>query len=120
MTVVSPIQACRSVAIRHQIGWPNGYGEAVAGFTYFGEDNLFYGVYQIRKREKGYIIVKEKFYRPPVMRTDPQGVQRDKMKAAMLAWQALTEEEKKVWRSSASRQSKRGCCVFVSKHILSH
>lgn len=120
MAVKTPIEALRSVCARKKIGWPNGYGEAVLGFTYFGEDNEFYGIYQVRPRENGDIIVKMQFYRPPVQCTEAQGIQRDKFKNALLAWQALSDSEKKVWRDSASRRSRRGYAVFRSNYLNTH
>lgn len=53
---------------------------------------------------------------PKDPRTPAQIAQRNQLKQAMLAWQALTEPEKQTWRNKAKGQPLTGCMLFVSQY----
>jgi len=117
MTKVSQIEALRSIHPRRKFGSPNGYGWIIYGFSYYGEENDFAGIYRRRRHKKGISIVKMNFYRPPVSRTEGQAAQRDKFLAAVAAWQALTDEQREEKRRLATRRSKRGYNVFLTNYL---
>lgn len=120
MTIVKPIDALRSVCSWKKFGSPNGYGRSIFGFTYYGEENDFAGIYRRRPHKNGTSIVKMDFYRPPVSRTPDQVTQRDKFASAVAAWQALSEPERKEINSAASRRSKRGYNVYLTNYLNTH
>jgi len=120
MTKVSSIEALRSIHTRRKFASSNGYGEAIYGFSLFGTDNPFAGIYRRRPSSSGISIVKTRFYRPPVSRTEAQATQRDKMLAAMSAWHDLSDSERQEWRDKYVRRSKRGVDVFKSNYIKTH
>jgi len=120
MSKVSPIQALRSIRAWRSFGTSNGYGRISFGFTYFGEDNEFAGIYRRRPHRRGVSLVKMDFYAPVYRRTDAQAVQRDKFADAHAAWTALSESEKEVLRRLAARRSKRGYNVFLTKYLKTH
>jgi hypothetical protein len=120
MSKVSPIEALRSVRTWKKFGSPNCYGRSIFGFSFYGEENDFAGIYRRRPHPGGVSIVKMQFYRPPVSRTDGQATQRDKFQAAVSAWQALTDEERQAKRTEATRRSKRGYNVFLTEYLETH
>lgn len=117
MTVVSPIEALRSTETRKKFGSPNGYGNIIFGFSFYGDDNIFAGIYRRRPTRRGVSIVKMRFYRPFVQRTEDQGIQRNKMIAAVSAWKALTDSQKNTYRQIANKKKRRGVDFFISQFL---
>ncbi|MFA5359232.1 MAG: hypothetical protein WC310_05475 [Patescibacteria group bacterium] len=120
MTLCTPLEALRSVRAWKKFDSPNGYGLAVYGFSYFGHNNPFSGIYQRRRRRGGVSITRMKFYRPPVSRTEGQAALRDKFQSAVNAWQALSDAEREELRHLACRRSKRGYNVFITQYLKTH
>lgn len=68
-------------------------------------------------RRKGVDVVRKR-PQEPRMRTVGQAEQRDKVAAAVAAWQSLTTEQKNVWRSKAKGMGQTGYSMFVSDYLL--
>lgn len=116
--------------IKKRLGLPNMFGWIIFGWSQFGDDNIFNGVYQQRRNRKwdgvgGFIIGKKpkNFMQCPAWPVQPPSEARDaqqaKFKNALLAWQALTESEKRVYNTYASKLSRRGYDYFMSKTLKS-
>lgn len=110
--------------VRKRIGRPVGCGWAMCGWSHCGEYSDFAGVYQMRYSDKGRHIGQPRrghkyicFMRPcwkAYEYTDDQKIQTDKFKAAMSAWQGLTDEQKAYYNEIADRKGRRGYNYFLS------
>ena len=116
--------------IRKRLGKPNQFGWITFGWSEFGDNNPYSGVYQQRHNRKwngagGFIMTsgpKNFFMKPawPVyVETWDRNVQIEKFKYSLIMWQALTEAEKMSYNRIASRKSKRGYDYFMSKTLKS-
>jgi len=116
--------------IRKRLGKPNYFGWICFGWSEFGDDSYCSGVYQQRRKRKwngvdGFIISQRQrnFIMKPAWPVQPPSALRDaqqlKFKNALLAWQALTDEEQKSYNTIASRRSRRGYDYFMSKTLKS-
>lgn len=127
------IKVCEKIpaeTIRKRLGKPNLFGWCIFGWSEFGDDNPYSGVYQQRRNRKwdgigGFIIgkVQKNFYQKPAWPVQPPSAARDaqqaKFKTALQMWQALTNEQKKVYNQIANRRSRRGYDYFMSKTLKS-
>lgn len=120
MTLVMSPDTLNAKCCWKKFGSSNGFGNIICGFSFFGDDNIFSGIYQRRPHKDGVSICKMRFYRPPVHRSTDQGIQRDRFQAAFQAWKALTDEERAVWRLTYLPLHQRGYNVFLSQYIDSH
>ena len=111
--------------IRKRLGKPNMFGWIIFGWSEFGDDNYASGVYQQRRNRRwnginGFISEKHprNFIMKPAWPVQPPSEARDaqqaKFKTALLAWQALTAEQKAYYNTIASRRSRRGYDYFMS------
>ena len=75
-----------------------------------------HGIYQMRMTKRGKVPVKMKFYGPTNPRTPAQEANRAKFAAAMVAWQALTPEEKGVYNKRAKKRSMFGWGLFIREY----
>ncbi len=127
------INVCEKIpaeTIRGRMGKPNYFGWIIFGWSEFGDSNNCAGVYQQRRNRKwdgvgGFIIgkVQKNFFQKPAWPVQPPSELRDaqqlKFKNALLAWQALTIEEKTVYNHIASKKSKRGYDYFMHEKLKS-
>lgn len=120
MTKVSSFEALRSIMTRKKFSSPNGYGIAQYGFSFYGYQNDFAGIYRRRPTKRGIVIVKMNFYNPVITHTVAQDAQRAKFAPAVAAWQALTEEQREALRTIANRRSKRAYTQFISQYLKTH
>lgn len=116
--------------LRKRMGKPNMFGWIMFGWSEFGDNNYASGVYQQRRNrhwDGGTHFISDKhprnFIMKPAWPVQPPSEARDaqqvKFKTALLAWQALTISEKKVYNTIASRISRRGYDYFMSKTLKS-
>ena len=116
--------------IKKRLGKPNMCGWSIPGWSECGDDNNFSGVYQARQNRVWNgdgtftLFGKRKcFQMRPAWPVQPPSVARDaqqaKFKTALLAWQALTDEQKKAYNTIATRRSKRGYDLFMTKTLKS-
>ena len=100
------------------------FGLFLFGNYEFGAENSinrdFDGVYQMRRCLEGYTPVKMRFQETREEVATPARVASwNKFKLAILAWQALTPAEKKVYNDRAKGTSKTGNNLFISEYMLS-
>lgn len=116
--------------LRKRMGLPNGFGWLRFGWSEFGDDNYYQGVYQQRRNRKwngvdGFNMISgpRNFIMKPAWPTQPASALRDaqqaKFSTALGMWQALTAEQKKYYNTIASRRSRRGYDYFMSKTLKS-
>jgi len=99
------------------------YGVSSFGLGSFGigqaqPDEPFHGVYQMRKCAEGKIPIRMKFYKPKNPKTEAQTIVRNKLKAGVIAWQSLTQSQKKVYNELAKGKQLTGYNVFMKKYLL--
>lgn len=116
--------------IRKRLGKPNFFGWIRFGWSEFGENSEYNGLYQQRRNRRwngvdGFISSSRQrnFMMKPYWPVQPPSEARDaqhaKFKTALLAWQALTIEQKKYYNTIASKLSRRGYDYFMSKTLKS-
>jgi len=100
------------------------------GWSEFGDDNYYQGVYQQRHNREwngagGFNMTSGprnfimKPYCPVNPKTAAQLVQQAKLVTALEMWQALTAEQKAEYNRIANRKSKRGYDYFMTKTLKS-
>lgn len=139
--VLSPDTLCSAICYK-KFGNSNGFGNIIFGFSFFGEDNEYAGIYRRRPGPNGVTVVKTRFYRSPVSNTAAQDIQRTKYASAVAAWKALSDEEREAWRVIAANKKSqkepvykggwprkkiqqhrtcfRGYDIFRSDYLLTH
>ena len=122
MAIKTPYETFFSLTVSGQHAFPNGFGKIFFGFTYFGDDNIRAGIYQMRHTKQGIRIVQEIFYRPKVGRSDSQNNRRDLFSEAIFLWQNLNSSQREHYNSLVQRRSRLGYHYFIQKicdYILS-
>ena len=120
MVVLKGIKLGLGGKIRGKLGAPSAYGTRDYGAHEYGSGAKTIGIYQVRTRFGGRVQVKEKYYVPTNPQTGPQQTNRAKMTAAVIAWQALTPEQKEIYNENAKNKSYSGYNLFLSEYLLSH
>ena len=120
MVVINTAEKGIGTQIKKKLGQPTLYGEREYGKLRYGESDKFYGIYQIRATAGGQVVVKEKFYTPTNRQTAPQQANRSKLADAVLAWQALTDDQKEGYNKKAKYKSLSGYNLYLSEYLLSH
>ena len=129
MAFVKFPQRALGLQIRKRLGLPNMFGWIIPGWSQFGDDNEFAGVYQQRYRRLDFWSAdytpkgkRGNFRMRPAWPIQPASSARDaqqaKFKTALQAWQDLTDEEKQAYNTYASKFSKRGYDYFMHKKLL--
>ena len=96
------------------------YGVSSFGKTHFGDFMIFTGIYR-RDNVTGKVrYYREPFYTPKNPRSDPQQTNRGKMTAGVLAWQALTQEQKNHYNKLAIGKKMSGYNFFLKQYLLSN
>ncbi len=96
------------------------YGESRFGVDDYANILLLSGIYR-----RDNVTGKIKYYREPYYitknpRTIPQQANRAKMADAVLAWQALTDEQKLLYYKKAIGKRMSGYNLFLKQYLLSH
>jgi len=131
MTKVIGIRMPYGIELRKGFGRPvyeddggiygsTSYGRGIFAFGEAVPESPYHGIYQMRRCKEGRIPVQMKFYRPTNPRTEIQQANRTKMANAVLAWQALTPEQKEVYNKLAQGKQLHGYNLFLKNHLLSN
>lgn len=123
--------AMPNVQQTRSVGRSCGFANMRFGFTGFGDNRFFAGVYQ--KRVTGYnhkgriagrprnaYYVRMKSYRPTNPNTPLQVACRAVFATAISNWSALTENEKVVYNERGTRRSLPGRNLYISEYLKSH
>ena len=124
-----PFKDQKAMQTRGAFGKPNYYTpERIAILTArFGEEKAnaiiaryiaHQGIYQRYKYKGKTRIVKWNFYPYDTTRTEKRGLCRDKFKAGMDAWKALSEEEKKAIHAKKRGRRMTDINFFLHKYML--
>lgn len=116
--------------IRKRMGLPNGFGWIMFGWSQFGDDNYWQGVYQQRRNRRydgfGHFVPTSgprNFIMKPTWPVQPASSLRDaqqlKFRNAVTAWQSLTLDQKKVYNTIATKKSRQGYQYFLSLQLKS-
>lgn len=117
MPVLYPLKNLYSIEARQKIGKPNQYGESIYAWSLYGDENIFAGIYWIL-RVDGFLLKKRvPFYDYKITHTTAQTTQRTKLKNAVIAWQALTIEQKKAYNKRAVGRHYFGYHLFISEYM---
>jgi hypothetical protein len=130
MPFITSFEKIPAFKITKRLGKPNGFGWIIFGWSQFGDNNRFSGVYQGRRRRRwngvgGFDMISspKNFFQKPAWPTQPPSVARDaqqaKFKTALEMWQALTNEQKKEYNRLANGAQRRGYDYFMSKTLKS-
>lgn len=119
-----PDESMLSFGMRKRFGFGTGYGFIDLGRNEFGDEAAIKGTYQRRvtgynqygrspgrKRKTYYVRMRD--CTPNNPQTVPQQANRNKFKAGMTAWSALTPEEKQEWNKKAVKESRYGMHLFL-------
>lgn len=120
MAIVDKFDALSSISARKKISLPNGYGEAIFGFSQYGHDNINAGIYQQRQGLDGKITAKLKFYVPTNPQTVPQQANRSVFANAVSGWQSLTAEQKLAYNKSAVGKQMSGYNFYIKEFMLNN
>ena len=120
MAVVNPIGEGIAIQTRKKLGRSSEYGQKLYGKFEYGEQDDKFGIYQIRSRYNGSIIVKENFYWPTNPQTETQQAHRQKLTDGVAAWQALTNNQKEIYNERARYKPYSGYNLFLREYLLSH
>jgi hypothetical protein len=108
------------IRVKKKLGVPLEYGDRWYGKFEYGYFTPLWGIYQMRKRARGSIIVREKFYSPKDQ-TQPLKVARQLVfAAAILGWQGLTDEQKANYNKRAIGKNTQGYNIYLKEYLLSH
>ena len=142
MPEIHGVEKLLSAYPRGRFGRFRLYGTSQFGFTVYGEEDIicfpdrydplgqgrtpklepinFSGIYRsdnVTGKTKYY---KEPYYITKNPRTVPQQANRQKYADGVLAWQALTTEQKAVYNISAKGKRMSGYNLFLKEYLLSH
>lgn len=109
-----------SLDARGKFGYSGGLGRLSLGYNRLGFYNWYCGIYQKKYYYGKPFISRSKFYRPINPRTEIQQSWRTVLKNAVLAWQALDNENKAIYNKRAKGHIMSGYNVFVSEYLKSH
>jgi len=119
MTKVLGSQFPYSVLIQKKVISVLPFGVAFFGYVNYGSLHLSSGIYQMRKCREGRIPVKMEFYSPGAPKDPGQIASQQKLSAAVLAWQNLTDEQRLVYSKKAVGLHMSGYNLFIKYYMLS-
>lgn len=131
MPEVKGFEKLLSLTVGKKFSGYREFGTSQFAQTNYGDEDvyLFKGTYRemllsgiYRRGRSGGKIVwhRDPFYITRNPRTEPQQTWRAVFADAVVAWQNLTEEEKKLYNELAKTKKTSGCSVFLSKYLKSH
>lgn len=118
-----PPEVCRNgIPIGNQIRrkFDVGHHPGIVGKSKVGPVDTVRGNPQIFKYYSGLGQRVLAYYQPTNPQTETQQAWRAVFAAAVSAWQALTDSERKAWRVRGSRQAKLGYSMFLTRYLEAH
>jgi len=120
MAIVNFKDGLNSFRVSKRFSKPNGYGNNIYGYSFYGFSNVYAGIYQQRHGTNRKITVKEKFYSPTNPQTIPQQANRDVFSDAISGWQGLTSEQKLGYNKRAVGRHMSGYNLYIREYMLTH
>lgn len=144
MTLIRPVDELKSISIRRRFGKNHEYGCGVYGFSDYGDLQPAGGIYRIQpvptRKDFGKVAqygcgvyggisfgevlltdrrnIKERYYIPLQTMTPEKIASQTAFRSAILAWQALTPEQKAVYNKRAESRPMFGYNLFVREFML--
>jgi hypothetical protein len=117
--------------IRKKFGRHRFFGSAIFGDSSFGDDDVFFvnskqesfiftGIYQTRRNNGKQFSALLNYYVPKNPRTVLQQANRQKYANGILAWQAFTNNDKKIYNKKACKNKMSGYNLFLKTYLLSN
>jgi len=100
-------------------GWFYGFGCGLFGAEVFGSDDELTGIYQTRHAAGRTFNERMGFYWPKNTYNAIRQANRTKFAAAVVAWQALTENQKALYNKDVIGLRMSGYNFFIRKYLLS-
>lgn len=120
MAVVEFPETLKSVEVRKRFGKNEEYGCGIYGFSDYGDEKPESGIYRVWRRWGIKQILKHRFYIPSNPQTESQQANRQKMNDGVVAWQALTPQQKNQYNIRAKGKDLSGYNLFLREYLLSH
>lgn len=117
MAIVSAFDIVGGLEVRGRIGRPNELGEVWCGWSELGEYFPLAGLYRKRRQNGVQKFDRMKFYSTPGPRTPAQQANRTKLAQGVLAWRALSPEEKARWRAKRAPRYMSGYNRFLRDYM---
>lgn len=141
MPKVEGFDKLMSFTPHRRVGMFCQYGSSQSGFSSYGDDDLFldrtpFGVATFGDSEFADILIfsgiyrsgiykhklrsyRNRFYIPSYTNTPAQATNRGKLRDAVVAWQALTSDQKNAYNQSAKRTHWSGYGFFLHESMSS-
>ncbi len=107
-----------SVSASKKIGLPNQLGTIIFGWSEFGDDNPYSGIYINRFENNRRQVYRINFPNEYNLNTGITMASKTKFKNAILAWQALSGAQKKEYNRLAFGRQMSGYNYFVHEYML--
>ena len=120
MVVINKAETGIGLGIRKKLGRSSEYGQRIYGSHEYGEYDIRYGIYQVRKVEGKQETVRKRFYIPSNPRTEPQQAHRATFANAIIGWQGLTTEQKMVYNNRTKYKPLSGYNLYLREYLLSN
>jgi hypothetical protein len=120
MARIAQIDALYSLKTSGKFGYSGGFGMLRLGKARYSFYHKLCGIYHTQTSSTGKFQAIVNFYTPTNPRTPAQQAQRAKYGAAVGAYRALTDAQKKAYSKAGSTRGLRGYEYFVQKYLRSH
>ncbi len=120
MVVVVKGQKALGVKVQRRLGWSDQYGRRRFGCFKYGDDGGYYGIWQSRKKKNGRSQILMPYYWSPKPMKTGNVLQRLKLKQSVLAWQNLTNVQRKAYNLTARKKKRLGYWDFMSQQLKLH
>jgi hypothetical protein len=131
MPIISPAHDFYSFTVKKRFGRPNSLGNAIFGWSSFGDYDWRADIYQKRYKrsdywtkthqpKKGIVYIRERYYYSVGPRTPLQQSYRNKFGDGVRAWQSLTNSQKSVYNDLAKYKPYSGYNKFITDWLKSH
>lgn len=117
MAYLTEKQRVIGLNLRGKLGIPNGLGESICGWSFFGDWDEFAGYYQNHTTAKGKELVRARPYWPKNIETETRRAWRDVFAAGVLAWHNLTAETKLAYNKLKFPARMSGFCRFMREYL---
>lgn len=114
-----PSSKILGIKVRKILTGSSAYGVRGYGAFHYGAGADFHGIYRVRVILGKSTQEKMDFYIPANPQTPGQQNWRAKLRAAVIAWLALTDEQKEVYNKKAKYKDYSGYNLYISEFLLS-
>lgn len=119
--IVNDNPKLRHIALttRRRIAKADELGEYIIGESYYGDENPYNGIFQMRMTKRGKRPVRMCHYFPAQPNTEAQQHVRENMRTAVAEWHNLTDEQKKAYKELSKFSRMTGFNLYIRTRLLS-